>query len=141
MLDQLKAQAPDALLALIKMYAADPREDKIDLGVGVYRTNEGATPVFRAIKQAEKRLLEIQDSKSYLGPEGDGGFVKALMPYIFGDDSPVAGRIEGMQTPGGTGAVRLAVSLAAKAGVTPATHPHKRLLLLHTQGITPSLPP
>ncbi len=117
MLDKLAPQAPDALLALIKMHAADPRSDKIDLGVGVYRTNEGATPVFRAIKQAEKRLLEVQDSKSYLGPEGDGGFVKALMPYIFGDDSPLAGRIEGMQTPGGTGAVRLAVSLAAKAGV------------------------
>ena len=118
MLDKLAPQAPDALLALIKMHAADPRSDKIDLGVGVYRTNEGATPVFRAIKQAEKRLLEVQDSKSYLGPEGDGGFVKALMLYIFGDDSPLAGRIEGMQTPGGTGAVRLAVSLAAKAGVT-----------------------
>ncbi|MAM38355.1 MAG: aromatic amino acid aminotransferase [Erythrobacter sp.] len=118
MLDKLAPQAPDALLALIKMHAADPRSDKIDLGVGVYRTNEGATPVFRAIKQAEKRLLEVQDSKSYLGPEGDGGFVKALMPYIFGDDSPLAGSIEGMQTPGGTGAVRLAVSLAAKAGVT-----------------------
>ena len=118
MLEKLTAQAPDALLALIKMYAADPRDDKIDLGVGVYRTNEGATPVFRAIKQAEKRLLEVQDSKSYLGPEGDGGFVKALMPYIFGDGGPLDGRIEGMQTPGGTGAVRLAVSLAAKAGVT-----------------------
>lgn len=117
MLDKLDAQAPDALLALIKMHAADPREDKIDLGVGVYRTNEGATPVFRAIKQAEKKLLEVQDSKSYLGPEGDSGFVKALMPYIFGEGSPLTDRIEGMQTPGGTGAVRLAVSLAAKAGV------------------------
>lgn len=117
MLDKLSAQAPDALLALIKMHAADPREDKIDLGVGVYRTNDGATPVFRAIKQAEQRLLDEQDSKSYLGPEGDGGFVKALMPYIFGKDSDLDGRVEGMQTPGGTGAVRLAVSLAQKAGV------------------------
>ena len=117
MLDQLSAQAPDALLALIKMHAADSREDKIDLGVGVYRTNDGATPVFRAIKQAEQRLLEVQDSKSYLGPEGDSGFVKALMPYIFGENSPLTERIEGMQTPGGTGAVRLAVALAQKAGV------------------------
>ncbi|QZD96183.1 aromatic amino acid transaminase [Qipengyuania gelatinilytica] len=117
MLDKLSAQAPDALLALIKMHAADPREDKIDLGVGVYRTNEGGTPVFRAIKQAEQRLLDTQDSKSYLGPEGDSGFVKALMPYIFGKDSTLGDRVEGMQTPGGTGAVRLAVSLAAKAGV------------------------
>ncbi|NNC51922.1 MAG: aspartate/tyrosine/aromatic aminotransferase [Erythrobacter sp.] len=117
MLDKLSAQAPDALLALIKMHAADPREDKIDLGVGVYRTNEGGTPVFRAIKQAEQRLLDTQDSKSYLGPEGDSGFVKALMPYIFGKESTLGDRVEGMQTPGGTGAVRLAVSLAAKAGV------------------------
>ena len=71
MLDQLDAQSPDALLALIKMHAADPREDKIDLGVGVYRTNDGATPVFRAIKAAEQKLVDTQDSKSYLGPEGD----------------------------------------------------------------------
>ena len=77
MLDQLEAQAPDALLALIKMHAQDPRADKIDLGVGVYRTNDGATPVFRSIKAAEQRLVDTQDSKSYLGPEGDTGFVDA----------------------------------------------------------------
>lgn len=116
MLDLLPPQAPDALLALIKMFAADERSDKIDLGVGVYRTSEGATPVFRAIKAAEARLLETQDSKSYLGPEGDMGFVEALMPHIFGVDATKGGRIAGMQTPGGTGAVRLAVALAARAG-------------------------
>ncbi len=117
MLDTLEAQSPDALLALIKMYAADERADKIDLGVGVYRTDDGATPVFRSIKQAEQRLLDTQDSKSYLGPEGDTGFVSGLMPYIFGSDDPdMGGRIGGMQTPGGTGAVRLAVSLAKQAG-------------------------
>ena len=118
MLDTLQPQPADALLALIKMYAADERPDKIDLGVGVYRTNEGATPVFGAIKQAEERLLGTQQSKSYLGPEGDMGFVRGLMPYVFGDDAALCARIEGMQTPGGTGAVRLAVALAAKAGVT-----------------------
>jgi aromatic-amino-acid transaminase len=120
MLDRLQAQAPDALLALIKMHAQDPREDKIDLGVGVYRTNDGATPVFRAIKAAEQKLVDEQDSKSYLGPEGDTGFVDALKPYIFGRDATMGGRIEGMQTPGGTGAVRLAVALAKAAGVTRA---------------------
>ncbi len=117
MLDRLSPQAPDALLALIRLHAADPREDKIDLGVGVYRTEEGATPVFRAIKTAEQRLVDEQDSKSYLGPEGDIGFVNALMPYIFGADATMGGRLAGMQTPGGTGAVRLAVALAQKAGV------------------------
>lgn len=118
MLNRLSPQAPDALLALIRLHAADPREHKIDLGVGVYRTEEGTTPVFAAIKAAEQRLVDTQDSKSYLGPEGDAGFVNALMPYIFGADDPaMGGRIAGMQTPGGTGAVRLALALAQKAGV------------------------
>jgi aromatic-amino-acid transaminase len=118
MLDRLSPQAPDALLALIRLHAADPREDKIDLGVGVYRTEDGATPVFAAIKTAEQALVDSQESKSYLGPEGDMGFVNALMPYIFGSADPtMGGRIQGMQTPGGTGAVRLALALAQKAGV------------------------
>ena len=117
MLSNLQQQPADALLALIKLHHADRRADKIDLGVGVYRTGQGATPVFGAIKAAEQRLVDTQDSKSYLGPEGDMGFVHALMPYIFGRDDPtMGGRIEGMQTPGGTGGVRLAVALAQKAG-------------------------
>lgn len=118
MLERLKDTPPDALLALIAQFAADEREDKIDLGVGVYRTDDGATPVFGAIKAAEQRLWEEQDSKSYLGPEGDRGFVHALMPIIFGSDATMGGRIEGVQTPGGTGAVRLAVALAQRAGVS-----------------------
>lgn len=117
-LDRLSPQAPDALLALIRLYGADPRADKIDLGVGVYRTEEGDTPVFAAIKAAEQRLVDTQTSKSYLGPEGDMGFTAAIMPYIFGAADPsMGGRINGMQTPGGTGAVRLALALAQKAGV------------------------
>ncbi|BDI60258.1 aromatic amino acid transaminase [Qipengyuania nanhaisediminis] len=118
MLETLAPQSPDALLALIKLHAADDRPDKIDLGVGVYRTDRGATPVFAAIKEAERQLVESQDSKSYLGPEGDMGFVNALMPYIFGEDATMGGRIAGMQTPGGTGAVRLALALAQQAGMT-----------------------
>ena len=117
MLNTLAQQPADALLALIKLYGDDPRTDKIDLGVGVYRTGQGATPVFGAIKAAEQLLVDTQDSKSYLGPEGDMGFVHALMPYIFGQDDPTRqGRIEGMQTPGGTGGVRLAIALTKKAG-------------------------
>ena len=58
MLDRLDQQPPDALLALIKLHDADPRGDKIDLGVGVYRTGQGATPVFGAIKAAEQQLVD-----------------------------------------------------------------------------------
>ena len=135
MLDRLEQQAPDALLALIKLHDADPRADKIDLGVGVYRTADGATPVFDCIKQAERKLVDEQDSKSYLGPEGDMGFVHALMPHVFGGEDPArGGRIDGMQTPGGTGAVRLALALAQRAGVkrilmgTPSWPNHAQII-------------
>lgn len=135
MLDRLQAQSPDALLALIKLHAADPRPDKVDLGVGVYRTGQGDTPVFAAIKAAERKLVDEQDSKAYLGPEGDMGFVEALMPYIFGAEDPsMGGRVQGMQTPGGTGAVRLAVALAKAAGIrrvfmgTPSWPNHAQIL-------------
>ena len=135
MLDRLDQQPPDALLALIKLYDADPREDKIDLGVGVYRTADGGTPVFACIKSAEAKLVAEQDTKAYLGPEGDMGFVHALMPHVFaGDDPALGGRIDGMQTPGGTGAVRLAVAMAKKAGIsrimmgTPSWPNHAQIL-------------
>lgn len=117
MLTNLQQQPADALLALIKLHNDDPRADKIDLGVGVYRTGEGDTPVFRSIKAAEAKLVAEQDSKAYLGPEGDMGFVEALMPYVFGKADPsMGGRIEGMQTPGGTGSLRLALAMVKRAG-------------------------
>lgn len=134
MLERLNQQPPDALLALIKLYDADPRSDKIDLGVGVYRTGQGDTPVFGAIKAAEAKLVAEQASKAYLGPEGDMGFVHALMPIIFGSDPTRGGRIDGMQTPGGTGAVRLAVAIVQRAGVkrilmgTPSWPNHAQIL-------------
>jgi len=118
MLTNLQQQPADALLALIKLHNADPRADKIDLGVGVYRTGQGETPVFGAIKAAEAKLVAEQDSKAYLGPEGDMAFVTALQPYIFGHDSAdMGGRIEGMQTPGGTGSLRIALAVAKRAGI------------------------
>ncbi len=116
MLENLAPQPADALLALIKLHNADPRDSKIDLGVGVYRTAQGGTPVFKAIKAAEARLLETQISKAYLGPEGDMGFVHALIPYVFGTDFDRS-KVEGMQAPGGTGAVRLAVEVAKRSGI------------------------
>ena len=135
MLNNLAQQPADSLLALIKLHNDDPRASKIDLGVGVYRTGQGDTPVFGAIKAAEKKLLQTQTSKAYLGPEGDMGFVHALMPWIFGKADPdMGGRIEGMQTPGGTGAVRLAMGLAKRAGVkriwmgTPSWPNHAQII-------------
>lgn len=111
--DALRPQAPDALLSLIGLFRADARPDKLDLGVGVYRDLEGATPVFKAVKAAEAVLLEGQATKAYLGPEGDLGFLEHLKPIIFGDVKDAG--VFGVQTPGGTGALRLGAELIAAA--------------------------
>ncbi|OWV94125.1 amino acid aminotransferase [Rhizobium sp. R693] len=115
MFNKLKEQPADSLLALIKAFHADPRQTKIDLGVGVYRDQQGKTPVMRAVKKAERFLLETQDSKRYLGPEGDLTFVNLLKPIIFGATSSLLDHIVGIQTPGGSGALRLGAELIAKA--------------------------
>ena len=117
MFESLKPKPADAILALISAFKADERTGKIDLGVGVYRDEQGHTPVFAAVKQAERILLEEQPSKSYLGIEGDPVFVDLLRPIVFGARIP-QGDIVGFQTPGGSGALRLGADLiaAAKAG-------------------------
>lgn len=115
----LEPQASDSLLALIKLFRDDPRADKIDLGVGVYRNADGRTPVFGAVKQAESILAESQVSKSYLGPEGDAQFTALLAPMIFGEAIAARAELVGVQTPGGTGALRLAADLVASAGNAP----------------------
>jgi aromatic-amino-acid transaminase len=114
LLDRLSSQPADALLALIGAYQRDPRPNKIDVGVGVYRDQSGQTPVMRAVKAAEYRLLADQSTKAYLGPEGDIAFFELLQPVIFGK-SDFDGRVSGLQTPGGTGALRLAAEVIANA--------------------------
>ena len=98
---------------LIELHAPGP--------TGNYVAMQYWSDIFTAIKAAEQKLLETQDSKAYLGPEGDMGFVHALMPYVFGGDDPTrGGRIEGMQTPGGTGALHHAlVESSERRGVSP----------------------
>ena len=114
MLASLEARPTDPLLSLISLLEADPRADKIDLGVGVYRDATGCTPVMAAIKAAETLLVELQDSKSYLGPEGDTGFVDAMAHLAFA--TVAAGKsYAGLQTPGGTGALRLLLELWLRA--------------------------
>jgi aromatic-amino-acid transaminase len=108
----LKPQAPDPLLSLIALHRDDPRPTKIDLGVGVYRDEMGATPVFKAVKAAEALLLRDQPTKSYLGPEGDLGFLERIAPIVFGKRADPA-ELVSLQTPGGTGALRLAADLIA----------------------------
>ena len=110
MLNDLTPQPADKILALVQMFREDPRAQKIDLGVGVYRDAEGKTPVMRAVKAAERRLVEEQDSKAYTGLAGDPAFSAAMRELIFGE-SVDASCVAAVATPGGTGAVRQGLEL------------------------------
>ncbi|WP_447762849.1 amino acid aminotransferase [Sphingopyxis panaciterrae] len=112
--DLLAPQPADALLGLITLYRADSRLDKIDLGVGVFRDDDGQTPIMRAVKAAEAALFEVQTTKSYLGAEGDALYTELLAEIVFGDQAS-SERMSGVQTPGGTGALRLGAELLARA--------------------------
>jgi len=120
--DALGDVQSDSLLALIAMANADPRPDKIDVGVGVYRDGAGNTPILRAVKAAEMRLWETQQSKSYIGGFGDKRYTELLRPIVLGrhaDDD----RIAGLHTPGGCGALSLGFKLIATA------HPGAKVLV------------
>lgn len=109
MLDSLKPQPQDKILALIAMFRDDPRADKIDLGVGVYKDATGLTPVMRAVKAAEKRLWEVETTKTYTTLAGDPAFGAAMVAMILGEG--FADRAAAVATPGGTGAIRQALEL------------------------------
>lgn len=115
MFETLECKPPDAILKLIAEFEKDPRDRKVDLGVGVYRDAAGNTPVFRAVKAAEKRLLETQTSKSYLGIRGAADFCEAMQALVLGDDSGGNERVVTLQTPGGSGALRVAAGVILRA--------------------------
>ncbi|MBO9433781.1 aspartate/tyrosine/aromatic aminotransferase [Ruegeria sp. R13_0] len=114
MFENLKPQPADKILALMQMYREDPRDQKIDLGVGVYKNAEGVTPVMRAVKAAEKRILEEQETKAYTGLAGDPAYADAMIGLILGDAVPRA-NIAAVATPGGTGACRQAFEMIRMA--------------------------
>ena len=129
MLSNLKAQPADKILTLMAAYREDPRPAKVDLGVGVYKNAEGVTPVMRAVKEAERRLVETQESKSYVALAGDPAYADAMIGLILGE-SVARDSIAAVATPGGTGAVRQAFELikianpAAKVHVSNPTWPN-----------------
>lgn len=113
--ERLEAQKSDSLLQLIALCDADTRPDKIDVGVGVYRDSDGSTPILRAVKKAEKLLWETQDTKAYLGSQGDSRFTELIRPIVFGEALARDERIVGLQTPGGCGALRVGADLIFRA--------------------------
>ncbi|MGQ0610873.1 MAG: amino acid aminotransferase [Paracoccaceae bacterium] len=109
MLETLNPQPQDKILALIAMFRDDPRADKIDLGVGVYKDATGLTPVMRAVKAAERRLWEVETTKTYTGLAGEPAFNAAMVAMILGGAH--GARAASVATPGGTGAIRQALEL------------------------------
>ena len=101
----LQQQPPDKILALMTAFKEDPRDQKLDLGVGVYKDPTGITPIMRSIKLAEKKWWEIESSKSYVGLVGDPAFSDAIISLVLGNSIP-RNFIASAATPGGTGAVR-----------------------------------
>ncbi len=114
MFEFLQAAPADAILGLITEHKNDPRPEKIDLGVGVFRTAEGETPVLDVVKLAEQRLVDTQESKAYIGTAGDPNFNAAMQDLIF-SDSVDPDRIATIQAPGGSGSLRVAASLILRA--------------------------
>ena len=114
MFNTLKPQAPDKILALMGQFKADPRADKIDLGVGVYKDADGHTPVMRAIKSAEQKLWQTETTKTYTALAGEPAFHAAMAGMVLGADYP-KDRLSALATVGGTGACRQAFELARMA--------------------------
>jgi aromatic-amino-acid transaminase len=110
MFNALKPQPADKILQLMGQYRADPRTDKIDLGVGVYKDATGLTPIMRAVRAAEERLWQSEKTKTYTALAGEPAFAAALSKMILADTVGTE-RISAAATPGGTGAIRQAFEL------------------------------
>lgn len=116
MFEAIQNLPADPILGLMAAHRADNNPRKIDLGVGVYKDELGRTPVMRAVKAAEKRLLENQDSKTYVAPAGQDSFNQQIAGLIFGDAlvNNLGGRRVTFQTPGGCGGLRLGAEFLQK---------------------------
>ena len=136
MLNNLKDQPADKILMLMQAYRDDPRDDKIDLGVGVYKNAEGQTPIMRAVKAAEHAWWKEETTKTYVGLAGDTAFADAMIALVL-DDAVERAQVAAAATPGGTGAVRQAFELirmanpGARVFVSDPTWPNHLSILKH----------
>ena len=116
MFENISPLTADPILGLMAEFRDDKREMKIDLGVGVYRDDQGNTPIMQAVKEAEKQKLEIESTKSYIGPNGSERYNKFIQNMTLGSNHVVIKdqRIATIQTPGGCGALKIGAELIKK---------------------------
>lgn len=115
MFENLLPAPPDAILGLTAAYKSDQNPNKVNLGVGIYKDASGHTPVLDSVKQAEERLLTNEDTKTYLPIDGQPAYAAAARSMLFGDAHEIVtnNRAVTAQTPGGTGALRVAADFVA----------------------------
>ena len=121
MFEQLETLNPDPILGLMALYRQDQNPKKIDLGVGVYRDETGATPIMAAVTEAESIRHQSETTKAYIGPPGTPEFNSLSQRLMLGNEHPAVSeqRIAGVQTPGGCGALRVGAELIKR--VSPQT--------------------
>jgi len=124
MLERLERLATDPILGLMGLFRADTDPRKVDLGVGVYRDDQGHTPVLSCVRHAEQTVLSRQATKSYVGPAGNIGFNQAMARLVLGEEHPAlaADRVRSIQAPGGCGALRLGAELIRSAQPETVVH-------------------
>jgi aspartate/tyrosine/aromatic aminotransferase len=122
MLETLTVADPDAILSLMARFREDPRPGKLDLGVGVYRDDSGVTQILHAVREAERRHTEAQTTKTYVGIAGDADINRRITALTLGP-ALEPGRTRAIQTPGGSGALRVLMDLVSLA------YPHATLWL------------
>ncbi|GLO61042.1 aminotransferase [Vibrio sp. MACH09] len=110
MFEKVAAAPADPILGLTELFKKDSRKEKVNLGVGIYKDEQGTTPVLATVKKAEAALLETEKTKSYLTIEGTAEYGLAVQKLLFGDDSTIVSehKAKTAQAPGGTGALRVA---------------------------------
>ena len=116
MFEKVTAAPADPILGLTDAFRKDPRTDKINLGVGIYKDEAGQTPVLRCVKKAEARLVQEQTTKNYLSIEGIEAYGQVVQQLLFGADAAIIAdkRARTAQAPGGTGALRIAGEFIAR---------------------------
>lgn len=116
MFEVVKTAAADPILGLTEAFKKDPRSNKINLGVGIYKTDQGDTPVLDCVKKAEQILLQNEKTKSYLNIEGLAAYASVVQQLLFGRNSDIIAdnRAATAQAPGGTGSLRIAADFMVK---------------------------
>jgi aspartate aminotransferase len=124
MLERLERLPTDPILGLMAQFRADTDPRKVDLGVGVYRDDQGETPVLSAVRRAEQNVLSRQATKTYVSAVGNAPFNQAMERLVLGDAHPAlaADRVRSIQAPGGCGALRLGAELFRTAQPETVVH-------------------